>query len=70
VPDRFTFRFDRRLTVGETPEQAVADIDRARRRARAARAAGLKVEVDVPTLRPGHLARLRAGTTRRSTWAG
>ena len=27
VPDRFMFRFDRRLTVGETPEQALADIE-------------------------------------------
>lgn len=48
VPDRFTFRFDRRLTVGETPEQAVADIDRLDA-VREARAAGLKVEVQVPT---------------------
>ena len=48
VPDRFTFRFDRRLTVGETPEQAVADVD-ALSAVREARAAGLKVEVGVPT---------------------
>ncbi len=48
VPDRFTFRFDRRLTVGETPEQAVTDIDHLDA-VRAARAAGLKVEVGVPT---------------------
>ena len=27
VPDRFTFRFDRRLTVGEVPEQARADVE-------------------------------------------
>ncbi|MBQ4333792.1 MAG: peptidase dimerization domain-containing protein, partial [Myxococcaceae bacterium] len=27
VPDRFTFRFDRRLTLGETPEQSLADIE-------------------------------------------
>ena len=47
VPDRFTFRFDRRLTVGETPEAAVADIDRLDAVA-AARAAGLTVTVDVP----------------------
>ena len=48
VPDRFTFRFDRRLTVGEVPEQAVADID-SLDAVRAARDAGLSVEVVVPT---------------------
>jgi len=48
VPDRFTFRFDRRLTAGETPERACADID-ALDAVRAARAAGLTVEVAVPT---------------------
>ncbi len=48
VPDRFTFRFDRRLTVGEIPEQAVADID-ALDTVRAAREAGLTVDVAVPT---------------------
>jgi putative selenium metabolism hydrolase len=48
VPDRFTFRFDRRLTVGEVPEQAVADID-SLDAVRAAREAGLTVEVVVPT---------------------
>ncbi|MBI5837700.1 MAG: peptidase dimerization domain-containing protein [Candidatus Eisenbacteria bacterium] len=48
VPDRFTFRFDRRLTVGETPEQAVADVA-GLETVRLARAAGLKVEVGVPT---------------------
>ena len=48
VPDRFTFRFDRRLTVGEVPEQAVADID-ALDSVRAAREAGLTVDVAVPT---------------------
>ncbi len=47
VPDRFTFRFDRRLTVGEVPEQAVADVD-ALDAVRAARDAGLTVEVGVP----------------------
>ena len=47
VPDRFTFRFDRRLTVGETPEQAVAEIDGLDAVA-AARAAGLDVLVAVP----------------------
>jgi putative selenium metabolism hydrolase len=48
VPERFTFRFDRRLTVGETPEGAVADVD-ALDAVRAARGAGLSVEVAVPT---------------------
>ncbi|OIP35348.1 MAG: hypothetical protein AUK47_16820 [Deltaproteobacteria bacterium CG2_30_63_29] len=48
VPDRFTFRFDRRLTIGETPAQAVADVESLAAVA-AARAAGLKVEVAVPT---------------------
>jgi acetylornithine deacetylase/succinyl-diaminopimelate desuccinylase-like protein len=48
VPDRFTFRFDRRLTVGEVPEQAVADID-SLDAVRAARDAGLAVDVRVPT---------------------
>jgi len=47
VPDRFTFRFDRRLTVGEVPEQAVADIESLDAVA-AARAAGLTVDVRVP----------------------
>ena len=47
VPDRFTFRFDRRLTLGETPEQALADIE-SLDAVEAARAAGLTVTVDVP----------------------
>ncbi len=47
VPDRFTFRFDRRLTVGEIPEQAVADVE-ALDAVRAARDAGLTVDVAVP----------------------
>jgi putative selenium metabolism hydrolase len=47
VPERFTFRFDRRLTVGETPDQAVADVE-ALSAVAAARAAGLKVDVSVP----------------------
>ena len=47
MPDRFTFRFDRRLTVGETPEQALADIESLDAVA-AARAAGLTVSVEVP----------------------
>ena len=47
VPDRFTVRFDRRLTVGESPEQARRDIE-ALDAVAAARAAGLGVEVTVP----------------------
>ncbi len=47
VPDRFAFRFDRRLTVGETPDQALADIESMESVAQA-RAAGLTVTVDVP----------------------
>ena len=47
VPDRFTFRFDRRLTVGEIPDQAVDDID-ALDSVRRARDAGLVVDVRVP----------------------
>ncbi len=48
VPERFTFRFDRRLTVGETPEQAVADVE-ALAAVSAAREAGLEVRISVPT---------------------
>jgi putative selenium metabolism hydrolase len=48
VPDRFVFRFDRRLTVGEDPAEALAQIDRLAAVA-AARAAGLDVDVVVPT---------------------
>jgi putative selenium metabolism hydrolase len=47
VPERFTFRFDRRLTVGETPEQAVTDIESLTAVGHA-RDKGLKVEVRVP----------------------
>ncbi len=47
VPERFTFRFDRRLTIGETPEQAVRDVSDLQA-VRAARSAGLDVEVRVP----------------------
>lgn len=50
VPDRFTFRFDRRLTIGETPEQALADIE-ALTAVHAARAAGLDVTVEAPHYR-------------------
>ncbi|MBI4576838.1 MAG: peptidase dimerization domain-containing protein [Planctomycetes bacterium] len=47
VPDRFTFRFDRRLTLGETPEEALADVERFSAVA-SARQAGLRVLVRVP----------------------
>jgi putative selenium metabolism hydrolase len=47
VPERFTFRFDRRLTLGETPEQAIAEIDTLDAVA-AARASGLEVRIEVP----------------------
>lgn len=48
VPEKFTFRFDRRLTVGETPERAVADVE-GLEAVKVARNAGLKVDVSVPT---------------------
>jgi putative selenium metabolism hydrolase len=48
VPERFTFRFDRRLTVGESPDQAVKDVDALPAVAKA-RAAGVRVDVRVPT---------------------
>ncbi len=47
VPEKFTFRFDRRLTVGETPEQSCADVE-ALGAVAAARQAGLQVEVSIP----------------------
>jgi acetylornithine deacetylase/succinyl-diaminopimelate desuccinylase-like protein len=47
VPEKFTFRFDRRLTVGETPEQSCADVE-ALDAVAAARQAGLQVEVSIP----------------------
>ena len=47
VPDKFVVRFDRRLTVGESAEQAVADVE-ALETVAAARAAGLDVQVSVP----------------------
>jgi acetylornithine deacetylase/succinyl-diaminopimelate desuccinylase-like protein len=48
VPAKFTFRFDRRLTVGETPEQAVKDVA-GLDAVLAAQKAGLTVKVSVPT---------------------
>ncbi|NOY25412.1 MAG: M20/M25/M40 family metallo-hydrolase [Oligoflexia bacterium] len=47
VPDTFTFRFDRRLTVGEDPEDARASVESLPAVA-AARQAGLQVDVTVP----------------------
>eukprot|EP00768_Dysnectes_brevis_P001604 gnl/Dysnectes_brevis/142_a167_7806.p1 GENE.gnl/Dysnectes_brevis/142_a167_7806~~gnl/Dysnectes_brevis/142_a167_7806.p1 ORF type:complete len:515 (-),score=193.38 gnl/Dysnectes_brevis/142_a167_7806:35-1579(-) len=47
-PDKFVFRFDRRITVGETPDQCVADVEGLPAVA-VARAAGLTVTVGVPT---------------------
>jgi putative selenium metabolism hydrolase len=48
VPDRFIFRFDRRLTVGENPEEARADVEALSAVANA-REAGLNVDVKIPT---------------------
>ncbi len=48
VPERFVFRFDRRLTVGEMPDQAVADVE-ALDAVKKARDAGLGVDVKIPT---------------------
>jgi acetylornithine deacetylase/succinyl-diaminopimelate desuccinylase-like protein len=50
VPERLTFRFDRRLTIGETPDEALRDVE-SLDTVRAARAAGLRVEVAVPRYR-------------------
>jgi putative selenium metabolism hydrolase len=47
VPERFTFRFDRRLTVGETPESALAEVERLAS-IETARDAGLTVDLSVP----------------------
>jgi acetylornithine deacetylase/succinyl-diaminopimelate desuccinylase-like protein len=47
VPERFTFRFDRRLTAGETPEVAVSEIE-SLDAVREAHAAGLRIEVSIP----------------------
>ena len=68
-PSGFTFRFDRRLTIGETPEQARARRRGARRRARGARGrAARSTSACRPTARrPGAAT---WPTTRRSTRAG
>ncbi len=47
VPQRFTFRFDRRLTVGEDPEAARADVE-AMASVAHAREAGCLVAVQIP----------------------
>ena len=47
VPERFTFRLDRRLTTGESPEQALRDVE-SLETVRRARTAGLAVEIAVP----------------------
>ncbi len=48
VPERFVFRLDRRLTVGEDPGTALREVE-GLRGVRRARSAGLRVEVRVPT---------------------
>jgi acetylornithine deacetylase/succinyl-diaminopimelate desuccinylase-like protein len=47
VPERFTFRFDRRLTAAEDPDGALGDVERLEAVGRA-REAGLQVSVRVP----------------------
>jgi putative selenium metabolism hydrolase len=47
VPERFTFRFDRRLTAGEIPERALDDV-RALPSVAKATADGLRVDVRAP----------------------
>jgi len=47
VPERFTFRFDRRLTAGEDPQEALAHVE-GMESVRRAREAGLGVEVRAP----------------------
>lgn len=47
VPERFTLRFDRRLTIGETPDRALADVA-SLAAVQSAREAGLSVDVRVP----------------------
>jgi len=47
VPERFTFRFDRRLTVGEDPQDALRAIEDLPAVADT-RAAGLRVEISAP----------------------
>jgi acetylornithine deacetylase/succinyl-diaminopimelate desuccinylase-like protein len=47
VPERFTFRFDRRLTAGEDPQQALAHVE-TMESVKKAREAGLQVVVRAP----------------------
>lgn len=47
VPERFVFRFDRRMTVGETPDQCLKDV-LSLPAIQEAIAAGLKVDVRAP----------------------
>ncbi|MFO0750868.1 MAG: peptidase dimerization domain-containing protein [Myxococcota bacterium] len=47
VPEKLVVRFDRRLTIGETADAAVADVERLES-VKAARAAGLSVDIGVP----------------------
>jgi acetylornithine deacetylase/succinyl-diaminopimelate desuccinylase-like protein len=47
VPERFTFRFDRRLTAGEIPERALDDV-RSLPSVEKAIAAGLRVDIRAP----------------------
>ena len=47
VPERFTFRFDRRLTAGEDPQAALAHVE-GMSSVRKAREDGLRVEVRAP----------------------
>eukprot|EP00771_Trimastix_marina_P003830 gnl/Trimastix_PCT/538.p1 GENE.gnl/Trimastix_PCT/538~~gnl/Trimastix_PCT/538.p1 ORF type:complete len:540 (+),score=175.93 gnl/Trimastix_PCT/538:77-1621(+) len=47
VPERFVFRFDRRITAGETPARCVADIETLASVQRA-REAGCQVTVSIP----------------------
>jgi acetylornithine deacetylase/succinyl-diaminopimelate desuccinylase-like protein len=50
VPERFTFRLDRRLTAGESPEEALRDLETLAS-VRRARAAGLAVTISTPVYR-------------------
>jgi len=52
VPERFTFRFDRRLTAGEDPNDALADV-RSMSSVQRAIAGGLRVDVRAPLYTEG-----------------
>lgn len=47
VPEKFTFRFDRRITIGEDPEQCIKDVD-GMKSVQKTRDAGLTVKVSAP----------------------